>query len=64
MAFCPFRSTAEKEVECSSTCNLCIIDDENEKVCGLTRLSEKLADASDQAGYLANTIRNYYPFFK
>ena len=57
MKFCPFRSTAEKEVECSKKCML-YIEDDGDYECGINHLSNSLDTTSESTGRLANAIWN------
>ena len=57
IVFCPFRSTAEKEVACSKDCML-YHDFGETYTCGINYLADKLDDNADRTGYLANAIWN------
>ena len=45
--FCPFRSTAEKEVECSEKCAL-YMHEEGEAHCRINQIGDKLETLDDR----------------
>lgn len=52
--FCPLRSTAEKEVECSENCAWYVKSKINETTCEVNYLTEKLMEISGKIENLSN----------
>ena len=62
--FCPFRSTAEKEVECSERCAL-YMHEESEAHCRINQIGDKvetldgrLCDVNESVGSAASALWN------
>ena len=53
MIFCPLRSTAEKEVECSKNCAWYYKSQDSEYTCEINYLTEQLTSTKNQLEEIA-----------
>lgn len=56
MSFCPLRSTAEKEVECSKNCAWYHFSKEKNTTCEISVLNTNLEEAANNIGCVTNQL--------
>jgi len=56
MGFCPLRSTAEKQVECSENCAWYFKSKDNKFTCEISHLADRLNKVANNVDDVANQI--------